>query len=216
MRYALKSVVKKALATKIIDLLAVSHFDTTQPVYDVFHPLSTVNSLIESYDVRDLVKLHEVTALLQGTQHVADRLTLSHVAAEKRLTVIRALHLHQEWVVKNPLLFTSFQHFVNVLDKAFKVPDSELKILVWFAEVLANAYSRITEAGYPEESHLHNTAMLSNVDYVSLLLKNVGYIDELMDYRYERGMDRTSVMEPHDEDDFAEYLAQRSVRDGWL
>lgn len=214
MKYVLKSIVKKSLATEIITLLDVSHFDTNHPVYEVFHPLSTEQSLIHSYDISDLVKLREVTSLLQGS--VADRLTLSHVAAEKRTTVIRASHLHQEWVSKNPALFTPFQHFVNVLDTAFKVTDDDLDVLVWFAEVLATAYSRITKAGYPEESHLHGVAMLSNVDFVSLLLKNVKHVDELIDYRSERGMDRTSVMEPHDESDFADYLAQRAVKAGWL
>ena len=219
-RYALKRVKARLLATEAIDALAVCHFAGTaesgpSPVYDIFMPIATVKQLTESYELGDLAMLRDLAVLLDGS--VMDRLTLSHSAAENRYLVLHALYAHRDWLANNPDLFQAFHHFLCLLSTAFTVAEEDQVELIRLAEVLAVACRIIAGYDYPQESHLHGTEALKDAPHIALMLHHADHIPELLQYRHERGMDRTAVMEPHDEQDFINYLAQHSaVNGGWL
>ena len=219
-RYALKRVEARLLATDAIDALAVCHFAGTvesgpSPVYEVFMPIATVKQLTVSYDLNDLAMLRDLAVMLDGS--VMDRLTLSHSAAENRHLVLHALHAHREWLAKNPDLFQAFHHFLCMLSTAFVATEDDLNALIRLSEVLAVACRIIAGYNYPEESHLHGMEALKDAPHIALMLHHANHIPELLQYRHERGMDRTAVMEAHDEQDFLNYLAQHSaVKSGWL
>jgi hypothetical protein len=203
----------RPLAEDIIAVLAVDHYDTDHPLLTVFHPLATVNQLVATGDARFLTEVFNLATLLSAP---VDRLSLSHTAAQQRRTVISALHSEGEWVVDNPDNFQAFHHFLCIFDTAWSLNAPDRAETINSAKNLARAYQLITSFHYPEGSHIHGTAALSNTHYIALLLAHEDHLPELLEYRKERNMDQTHVMEPLDDEDFARYLIQGPVRNGWL
>lgn len=219
--YLLKRQEKHYLAAEIVDLLAVDQYGPSapagaSPLHAAFMPLATPRKLVVKYDFDDLIKLYRISEIISDDIRIMDRMTLSHTAALNRVAAIRALHEHREWVAANPDMFQYFHHFLCVLSQAFDTGDEEQDDLIRLSVALSVAARTIEQHGYPKESHLHGTEALRNAPFVALLLANADHVDALLRYRQERGMDLTEVIEPHDAQDFADYLSQHAVKDGWL
>jgi hypothetical protein len=207
---------KSELADVILTQLDVNRFDTTKPPYSNFHPLANHNGLMQDLTGTDLKKLLKVTASLDGRGHMAARLMLGKTLGTNNTIAIQAVITDREWLAKNPVFIPSFIQYTNMLHTENIIPADDPEALSTAAKHLAVAYRHLKDYDYPKDSHTHGFGQLDNREYLSLLLNNPDHLESLLEYRHSRGMDKTSTMEPHDPEDFAEYLSHNQLKDGWL